>query len=183
MTMGTLWLKRGLGILTFVCGAAVSASGDSVVLGAEERAQLVALESIHGEAIKSSDLRDKAVVVTFFASWCPPCRAEFLHLNAIAGEFEGADLAIVAINVFEEFDENDQARLSRFLEDTKPRFHVVKGDEPTRHTFGNVQRIPTMYVFDRKGQPVMHFIHARGAKKMSVTKDELRTAVSRALIH
>lgn len=172
---------RALGVSLLMFAAITAAPADSIVLGAKERARLVALESIRGEAIKNSDLHSKAVVVTFFASWCPPCRVEFLHLNRIAEEFEGSDLAIVAINVFEEFDQNDQARMPRFLEETQPRFNVVKGDESIRRTFGDVQRIPTVFVFDRTGQPVMYFIHARGAKKMSVTEDELRLAVTRAL--
>lgn len=170
-----------LGILALMFAAAAAVHADAVTLGDRERTQLVALESIRGEAVKPSDLRNKAVVITFFASWCPPCRVEFLHLNRMTGEFEGSGLTIVAINVFEEFDQNDQVRMSRFLDDTGPLFTVVKGDQAIKRAFGDVQRIPTVLVFDRAGRPVMHFIHARGAKKMSATEDELRMAVSRAL--
>jgi thiol-disulfide isomerase/thioredoxin len=157
------------------------ASSEPMTLGAGERAHLAALPGIEGRSIESGDLDGKAVVVTFFASWCPPCRTEFNHLNRVAAEFPAADLSIVAINVFEEFDGDDAARMSRFLADTRPRFHVVKGDEPTRKTFGEVQRIPTVFVFDRHGRQVMHFIHKRGTKKMSVDEGELRIAVARAL--
>ena len=170
---------RALGMFMLVCAAAAWA--EPVTLGAGERAELVALQPIRGDALRGSELRDRAVVVTFFASWCPPCRTEFAHLNSIADEFEDADLTIVAINVFEAFDGNDEVRLARFLDDTQPRFHVIKGDESIKRTFADVQRIPTVFVFDRAGLPVMHFIHARGARKMSVTEDELRAAVSRAL--
>ena len=176
-----MWASPLRTLCVLVLVAAGAAGPEPVMLGADERGELVALERMRGGVLRGADLRDRAVVVTFFASWCPPCRAEFVYLNGIADEFENADLTIVAINVFEEFDDNDEARLSRFLEDTQPRFHVVKGDASIRRIFDDVQRIPTVFVFDRTGKPVMHFIHARGAKKMSVTEDELRVAVSRAL--
>ena len=180
MTGGNV-LVRSAAALILVCTALGAASAEAVVLGAEQRAELVALERIRGDALETSHLRDKVVVVTFFASWCPPCRAEFVHLNRMADEFDGADLTVVAINVFEEFDENDRVRLARFLEDTQPRFHVVKGDASVKRTFADVNRIPTVFVFDRTGHSVLHFIHARGASKMSVDEDELRIAISQAL--
>ncbi len=162
-------------------GAHFAVLAGPVALGDAERAALATLEPLRGKAPEVSDLRERAVIVTFFASWCPPCRTEFGHLNRIAMEFENADLTIVAVNVFEAFDDNDEVRLARFLDDTEPRFHVVKGDASIRRAFGEVERIPTVLVFDRAGKPVMHFIHARGAKKMSVTEDELRAALARAL--
>lgn len=168
-------------LFMLVLTAAATVSADSVVLGDRERTQLAALESIRGESVRIADLDGKAVVVTFFASWCPPCRTEFLSLNKIAKEFAGADLSIVAVNVFEDFDETDEVRLSGFLADTQPHFFVVEGSEEIKRTFGDVQRIPTVFIFDRSGQPIMHFIHKRGAKKMSVAEDELRVAVARAL--
>ena len=170
-----------LAMLALLCAAPGATLARPVVLGEAERAALAALAPLRGVALEHSDLSDKAVVVTFFASWCPPCRTEFIHLNRIAAQFQAADLTIVAVNVFEAFDGNDEARLARFLDDTQPRFHVLEGNASIRRAFGEVERIPTVLVFDRAGRPVMHFIHARGAKKMSVTEDELRAALARAL--
>jgi thiol-disulfide isomerase/thioredoxin len=49
----------------------------------------------------------------FFASWCPPCRTEFENLNTLKAEFATA-IEIVAVNIFEAWDENDDERLTGF---------------------------------------------------------------------
>ena len=44
-----------------------------------------------------------------------------------------------------------------------------------------VERIPTVFVFDRRGKGVYRFIHLKGAKKTNPRYDELRAAVVKAL--
>ena len=43
--------------------------------------------------------------------------------------------------------------------------------------FGDVKRIPTVFVFDRQGRPRLHFVNAKNAKKANPGMDELRRAV------
>jgi len=119
------------------------------------------------------NLKDQVVVITFFASWCPPCRDEFKALNELQHRLENKSFSIVAINVFEEFDDNDEARMSQFLLETNPGFPVLTGTAATRKVFGGVSRIPTLFVFDQTGSQVFSFVHARGATKMTVDTSEL----------
>ncbi len=121
------------------------------------------------------------VVVTFFASWCPPCTDEFGHLNALAeGEYlDGA--SIVAINLFEDFGgKKNPARMARFIKQTQPQFPLIAGNEEMRIAFGNITRIPTVVVYDRSGEEVWRFVHERNATKTHVTLDELRQALQKA---
>ncbi len=160
---------------------AAPAAAEPVVLDAERRGHLAALDVIRDVGGELSDIEGRPVVVTFFASWCPPCRAEFTHLAELHARHEATGLRVVAVNVFEAFDGDDAARLARFLDDTAPPFTVVEGTERTKALFGNVSRIPTVFVFTPRGRSVLHFIHARGAKKMTATPEELETAVRLAL--
>jgi thiol-disulfide isomerase/thioredoxin len=154
-----------LALFILTAGAAGSAQGE-VQLDSELRAHLSTLEPFHNGHITSTELANQVVVVTFFTSWCPPCRDEFHALNALREHFVGRPLRVVAINVFESFDDNDAARMERFLQDMAPGFKLLKGTDITRERFGNIDRIPTLFVFDKQGQPSMHFVHARGASKM-----------------
>jgi thiol-disulfide isomerase/thioredoxin len=116
----------------------------------------------------------KIVIVTFFASWCPPCRWEFESLNALRERYGEDDLAIVAINRFETWA-NDAGgrRMKRFLAETKPAFPLVAGTEALAERFGGIERIPTLFVFDRKGRQAYAFVHLEGAEKMHAGTVEL----------
>ena len=176
--MNTMRVPRILGWLVFLTLFG-SVNAEEVTLGPELRSGLLALDTISGE-LTPIDLEGRVVVVSFFASWCPPCRTEFQHLNTLAEEFSDV-VSVVAVNVFEQWDDNDAVRLQRFLEDLNPTCAVVDGSEAIKSAFGGVVRIPTVFVFDESGNRVLHFIHERGAQQMTVGIDELRAAVRAGL--
>ncbi len=84
-----------LSVMTILCRYAVAAvlvllaalparaDGDAIVLSDDTRSILASLDAISGPAVTIERLDDKVVVVTFFASWCPPWHTEFEHLNEI----------------------------------------------------------------------------------------------------
>jgi hypothetical protein len=77
--------------------------------------------------------------------------------------------------VFEDFDgQSTPAKLETFLQDASPLFPVLRGDRAIRQTFGNLDRIPTLFVFARDGRLAMVF---RGATKTHLSEAELRAAI------
>ena len=135
-----------------------------------------------GSAAIPDDLAGRVIVVAFFASWCPPCKDEFAHLNALAVEFADRDVQVLAVNVYENWGGRDNPqRMQRFLEQTQPVFPLVRGSANARAVFGGIDRIPTVIVFDRSGREIWRFVHARGADKTHATLTEMRAAVHTAI--
>jgi hypothetical protein len=105
-------------------------------------------------------------------------------LNEVRQAFAAKDVTILAVNLFEGFFKKGQERrMKRFLKETKPAFAVLRAadDSAVERKFGDVDRIPTVYIFDRSGKPAFTFIHQTDAKKTHATAEEL-TAVLRRLI-
>ncbi len=165
-------------IISFVLFV-ILATGKLYAAPIEPLSLLLKPEPVQGMQVPAAALNDRPVVVTFFASWCPPCTAEFKALNDIRKEFPAEKLTIVAVNLFEKWGgKNNPPRMKRFLKRTQPNFFVIEGSSKIQQAFGNIERIPTLVVYDRFGKEVWRFVHEQGATKMSATAADIRTALT-----
>lgn len=141
------------------------------------------LPTIRGAAPPDRSLDGQVVLVAFFASWCPPCKHEFPHLNTIQKAYDDQGFQVIAVNVFETHDGlSTPAKLDAFLDDVTPDFPILKGNAETRRIFGNLDRIPTMFLFDRDGHPSFVFRHEQNAEKTHLTEEELREVIEPLLV-
>jgi thiol-disulfide isomerase/thioredoxin len=67
-------------------------------LAAGSRAPEIELSKLQGGKVKLSNLRGHPVVVTFWGTWCPPCREEFPELDALYRKHHGEGLEVLAVN-------------------------------------------------------------------------------------
>ena len=161
-------------------GTAHAAAG-GITLSPGLKGLLARLAPIDGPRIREGELDGKVVVVSFFASWCPPCRVEFEQLKQLHAAYAGRGLAVVVVNLFEDWGGDGGVRLVRYLAAQDPPFAVVKGSEIAAAAFGNVRRIPTLFIFGRDGRQATRFVHQPGAAKPPPGLAELDAAIRRLL--
>jgi len=62
------------------------------------------LLDLDGNTVALSDFRGKAVFINFWATWCPPCRAEMPDIEAIYKEYKNKDVMVIGVDILEAED-------------------------------------------------------------------------------
>lgn len=66
-----------------------------------------------GNQVTIADYRGKAIILNFWATWCPPCVAEMASLDRLQGELAGSNMEVLALNE----DRNGEEAASAFFEE------------------------------------------------------------------
>jgi thiol-disulfide isomerase/thioredoxin len=101
---------------------------------------------LSGNPIDSQSLAGKAVLVEFWATWCPPCRSTLEWLGDLKRKY-GDKLAVVALAV-ESPDDSVRSLVNSLNRDL--RWGIA--DAPTAQAFGDITAVPTMFLFDKSGK-------------------------------
>jgi len=112
----------------------------------------VVLPDAKGATVRLSAFKGQVVLVDFWASWCPPCRASFPALDALSHEYETKGVVVLAINVDEK--RHDADLFLNAYPHTMTVLFDPKGQSPL--AFG-VRGMPSSFVIDRAGN--IRFTH------------------------
>ena len=112
----------------------------------------VAVQDAHGATVRLSAYKGHVVLVDFWASWCPPCKASFPALDALSREYEPRGVVVLAINVDER--RRDADTFLNAYPHTMTVLFDPRGGAPL--AFG-VRGMPTSFVVDRTG--IIRFTH------------------------
>ena len=106
------------------------------------------LLSLGGQSVSLSDFRGKPVLMNFWATWCPPCRAEMPFIQAIFADKRWADkvLVVLAVDIGE-----SPSTVSEFMKKYGLTFPVLLDSTQDISLRYNVRAIPTTFLIDRNG--------------------------------
>ena len=107
-----------------------------------------AMRLFNGSDLSLADLRGTVVLLNFWASWCPPCRAEAPDLQALHEDYQAAGLRVVGVNMLE----SSQARARAFLYEYGITYANGEDIGQTIARQYRVEAPPESYLIDRRGQ-------------------------------
>jgi thiol-disulfide isomerase/thioredoxin len=109
------------------------------------------LAPLKGAAQKLSGYAGKALILNFWATWCPPCRAEMPSMQRLRDALlkEGVPFEILAVDVQE-----DAKTVRDFISGNRYSFPVFLDEAGALSSRFVGQGIPTSYVIDKKGKAV-----------------------------
>ncbi|MDR3386546.1 MAG: TlpA disulfide reductase family protein [Rudaea sp.] len=134
-------------IAAWALSTSLSVWADSLVVG--KAAPAITLTTLDGDRIDTRDLRGKVVIVTFWATWCEPCREELPLLSRYAQQHAQEGLVILGFSL----DGSDQLEQVRAVARTLS-FPVGLLGDPHVRGYGRIWRLPVSFTVDREGRLV-----------------------------
>lgn len=105
------------------------------------------LTGLDGRPVTLSALRGKVVVVSFWATWCPPCRQEMPSMELLHQELADEGLVILAVNV----EKQGRQTVAKFFQTLDVTFPVVIDEEESVQNLYGVSKFPESFVVGKDG--------------------------------
>ena len=105
------------------------------------------LVGLDGKAISSDQFKGKVVVIDFWATWGPPCRAEIPGYVELQKKYGKDGLVIVGASM----DQAGVEVVKKFVEKYGVSYTIVMGDDDVFRAFGGGESIPMTVIVDRSG--------------------------------
>ena len=137
----TLSLWIGISFLLAAGAAVLRAQNENVP------APDFVLKDLQGKDLKLADYKGKVLVLNFWATWCPPCRAEIPDFVEAYAANKDKGLEILGVSV----DRMTADRLLPFVSKAKINYPVVLADAKIVQDYEPGDYIPTTIIIDKKG--------------------------------
>jgi peroxiredoxin len=153
-------IKKGVTVLllllffTVALGQAMGSGEQETSLGVEKatiasaevagQAPDFTLTSIEGQEVKLSDFKGRKVMLNFWATWCPPCKAEMPAMQQLFNQANGY-MEILAINI------DPQNDVAGFVHEHELTFPILLDETGKVNENYSIISIPTTILINEKG--------------------------------
>ena len=106
------------------------------------------LVDLHGRPLRLESYRGKVVLLNFWATWCPPCRAEMPDLIKLQGQYRTKGLQVIGIT----YPPQKMREVRRFAGSIGVNYPIAIGTAATKSRFSKDETLPLTVVIDRQGK-------------------------------
>ncbi len=124
-----------------------------IASAASQMPSFVLTDVVSGDNVSSKQFSGKTLLVTFFATWCPPCMQEVPDLIDLQEEYASKGFSVVALSV----DQGGIRTVRKLIEKRSINYPVLLAESSTAKDFGGVVGIPTSFLVNSKGQVVKKY--------------------------
>ncbi len=131
-----------------------------------------ALENVRdGKIVESSSFKGKVLLLTFFATWCPPCSEEVPVLIKLQEDMMDAGFSVIGMSV----DQQGPAAVAKFIERKAINYPVLLAESKTTADFGGVYGIPVAFLVNKTGNVVKKYT---GYVQHNVLEKDIRSLLN-----
>ena len=174
--IGIIWV---VGALTLsgcsdkgVSDDAVAVSKNSISSRTLEN-KVVTIDKI-GDLVTVKEYKGKIILLDFFATWCPPCKATIPHLVSLQEKYKD-DFVVIGV-LLEQDKPNDQVK--SFANSFNINYEVLNNSAnfELAEIMGGVRSIPTMFLYDSKGKLINMY---QGAVPQEMMESDIKSVLSK----
>jgi thiol-disulfide isomerase/thioredoxin len=136
-------------IRAFVFGILL-AIAPTVAVDQNSKAPALSLKDIQGRKISLSKYKGKVVLLNFWATWCPPCRAEMPDLVKMQRQYRKQGLQVIGIT----YPPEQIAEVRQFVKQLRVNYPIALGTKETKTLFDKTETLPLTLIIDRQGNVV-----------------------------
>jgi len=107
-----------------------------------------------GGTIDLAEYEGQVVLLDFWATWCPPCRAELPALNRLYSELKDEGFVLIGMTV----DKGSVEQVASAVERFNLRYPVGLADEQAQNAYGEIRAVPTKFLLDREGAVQQRYV-------------------------
>lgn len=145
-----LLVARAALLLTLTAAAPAPALADDAAPADRKPVADFSLPTLDGKKVKLSEAKGKVVVISFWASWCGPCKQELPLLDAIAKKYADKGLAVFSINTDAPKTVAEVRRVVKSKELTLPI--LLDGEGAVAGKLDPANAMPYTIYLDRQGR-------------------------------
>ena len=107
------------------------------------------LPALAGDPVKVSDFSGKITLFNFWATWCPPCRAEMPSIERLYKQMSGTNFRIIAVNAGE-----NRSQVASFIEKNKYTFPIYLDESNALSSIFAARGLPSTYLVNKEGKVI-----------------------------
>lgn len=134
-------------MLRTICLVALLVTLPAIASGQSTKAPALALKDLRGRTVRLNDYRGKIVLVNFWATWCPPCRAEMPDLIKMQREYQSRGLQVIGVT----YPPQTIREVRQFIRKLRVNYPIALGTKETKALFDETDTLPITVVIDRRG--------------------------------
>ena len=133
----------------------------SFAIFAGDKAPDFTLSDLNGNNVSLSDYEGQVILLNFWATWCPPCRAEIPDINKLYKDYESK--GFIALGITQE----DKSTIREFKQSTEISYPILFDNQEIGKQYQDYlpedERgyIPYTFIINREGQVVESFVGSR----------------------
>jgi thiol-disulfide isomerase/thioredoxin len=129
------------------------------------------LTTLDGKKMKISDLKGKAVVLDFWATWCVPCKIEMPWFVELQNQYGPEGLAVIGVAM----DDSSNEEIAKFAKELGVNYPILRGKEAVGEAYGGLPGLPTTFFIGRDGKIVDQ---DAGLVSRKVIEDNIKIALA-----